>query len=49
MAELVPHAVFVIVPGSGHMTPLERPEVVSDALRAWMTAEVRELPGTPYA
>jgi pimeloyl-ACP methyl ester carboxylesterase len=36
MAALAPNARLVIVPGSGHMTPIEQPQAVSDALRAWL-------------
>ncbi|MCJ2033389.1 alpha/beta fold hydrolase [Methylobacterium sp. J-068] len=36
MAALVPGARLVIVPGAGHMSPIEQPEAVSRALRAWL-------------
>jgi pimeloyl-ACP methyl ester carboxylesterase len=36
MAALLPDAVLVQVPHAGHLTPLEQPEVVSSALRAWL-------------
>ncbi|MET0530501.1 MAG: alpha/beta hydrolase [Microvirga sp.] len=36
MARLVPQAKLVIVRGSGHMTPLENPGVVTEALRDWL-------------
>lgn len=35
IAALVPHARLVIVPGSGHMSPIEQPQAVADALRSW--------------
>ena len=36
MAALAPHANLVIVPGSGHLTPLEAPQAVARALRTWL-------------
>lgn len=36
MAALVPGARLVIVEGAGHMSPIEQPEAVSRALRAWL-------------
>jgi pimeloyl-ACP methyl ester carboxylesterase len=36
MAEQAPGARLVIVPGSGHMTPIEAPEAVTRALRGWL-------------
>lgn len=36
MARLVRHAVLVVVAQSGHMTPIEKPDVVSAALRDWL-------------
>ncbi|KQP33683.1 alpha/beta hydrolase [Methylobacterium sp. Leaf104] len=36
MAALAPGARLVIVPGAGHMTPIEQPEAVAEALRAWL-------------
>lgn len=36
MAALVPRARLVVVPDCGHLAPLERPEAVSQALRAWL-------------
>ncbi|MGU3359603.1 alpha/beta fold hydrolase [Methylobacterium sp. M6A4_1b] len=36
MAALAPRARLVIVPGAGHMTPIEQPEAVTEALRAWL-------------
>lgn len=36
MASLPERARLVIVPGSGHMTPIERPDDVTAALRQWL-------------
>ena len=36
MADAIPQAQLVIVPGSGHLSPLEEPEAVTAALRAWL-------------
>lgn len=36
IAAAVPHAELVVIPGSGHSTTLEEPELVSSALLAWM-------------
>ncbi|WP_244548417.1 alpha/beta fold hydrolase [Bosea vaviloviae] len=36
MAALAPHATLIIVPDSGHMTPLENPKAVTQALRSWL-------------
>jgi len=38
MARLLPRARLVALPGCGHMTPLEAPEAVTQALRAWLAA-----------
>ena len=36
MAEAIPDADLVILGGAGHLTPLERPEAVTAALRSWL-------------
>jgi pimeloyl-ACP methyl ester carboxylesterase len=36
MAALAPRANLVIVPESGHLTPLEAPQAVAQALRTWL-------------
>jgi pimeloyl-ACP methyl ester carboxylesterase len=36
MAELIPNADFVIVPDSGHMTPIENPGFVNDHIKAFL-------------
>ena len=36
MQRSVPHATLVEIAGAGHMAPIERPDAVSRALRAWL-------------
>ena len=38
MAEMVEWASLVVVPRSGHLSPLEQPEAVTQALRLWLSA-----------
>jgi pimeloyl-ACP methyl ester carboxylesterase len=38
MAGTLPHARLVVVKESGHMTPMERPRAVTEALRQWLVA-----------
>nr|WP_238691564.1 alpha/beta fold hydrolase [Xanthomonas campestris] len=38
MAALAPHAQLVQVPECGHLSPLEQPQAVTAALRAWLLA-----------
>ena len=33
----VPHALLEIIPDVGHMSPMESPDAVADALRRWLT------------
>ena len=40
MAALAPRATLVIVPGCGHMSPIEAPDAVSRALRDWLAGDV---------
>jgi 3-oxoadipate enol-lactonase len=35
IAQKIPNAQLVEIPGAGHMAPLETPDLVNDALRAW--------------
>ena len=35
MAEKIPNAEFVEIPGAGHLPPLEQPEAFADAVLAW--------------
>jgi pimeloyl-ACP methyl ester carboxylesterase len=37
LAGLIEGARLIIVPGSGHMTPMENPEAVTGALREWLS------------
>jgi pimeloyl-ACP methyl ester carboxylesterase len=39
MAEAVEWASLVVVPDCGHLSSLERPEAVTQALSAWLTPE----------
>jgi pimeloyl-ACP methyl ester carboxylesterase len=39
MAEMIEWASLVVVPDCGHLSTLERPEAVTDALRAWLSVE----------
>jgi len=36
MARAIPGAQFTVIPGSGHLSPLEQPEAVNDALNAFL-------------
>lgn len=35
-----PHARFVEIAGAGHLLPLERPDILADALDAWLAEEI---------
>ncbi len=35
MAQLIPNAELVVIPGAGHLPPIETPEAVNEALRAF--------------
>jgi pimeloyl-ACP methyl ester carboxylesterase len=39
MAEMIERASLVLVPGSGHLAPLEQPAAVTRALQAWLDLE----------
>jgi pimeloyl-ACP methyl ester carboxylesterase len=41
MAARIPDSTLVIVPGAGHMLPLEAPEAVNQAIAAWLAREAR--------
>jgi len=36
MAELMPQSTLVVIEDCGHLAPLEKPEEVNAAMRAWM-------------
>jgi pimeloyl-ACP methyl ester carboxylesterase len=36
MAAVIPGSKLAIIPGSGHMSPMEQPELVAEALREWL-------------
>lgn len=38
MAERIPHALFKIIPGSGHLPPIENPAAVNDAIGAFLSS-----------
>jgi pimeloyl-ACP methyl ester carboxylesterase len=38
MAAMLPHAQLAVIKESGHMTPVERPREVTEALRQWLVA-----------
>lgn len=42
IAAAIPHARFIVFPGSGHMAPMEAPAAVSDALLEWMQDPVEK-------
>lgn len=42
MAGLIPGAVLSVVEHSGHMSPMERPEAVAAAMRAWLSSPSTE-------
>ncbi len=39
MKELIPHATYVKLPGTGHLSTLERPGDVNTALKEWLESE----------
>jgi pimeloyl-ACP methyl ester carboxylesterase len=50
MAELIPHAEYVFIPGGTHTAPLERPNLVNAAVERFLTERVRSAslpPGQP--
>jgi pimeloyl-ACP methyl ester carboxylesterase len=38
MAAAVPGAKLVVIPDSGHLTPMEQPRAVNDAIRSWLAS-----------
>jgi pimeloyl-ACP methyl ester carboxylesterase len=41
MAALIPGAVLTVIEGAGHMSPVEQPQAVAEALVAWMGMDER--------
>lgn len=46
MAVTLPDSELVVVPGAGHLTPLEAPEAVSSAILDWWELVAENLPPT---
>ena len=44
-AAAIPHAELAVIAGAGHMSPLEEPELVNDAIRTFVRAQARGAPG----
>ena len=42
IAAAIPHSKLVIVEDSGHMSPVEQPEAVTDALLAWLSHHLQD-------
>jgi len=42
IAAAIPHSKLVIVEDSGHMSPVEQPEAVTQALRAWLSDNLQD-------
>jgi pimeloyl-ACP methyl ester carboxylesterase len=40
MSSSIPGAQLVVIPGAGHMTPIEQPEAVTAAIRDWLAANI---------
>ncbi len=40
MAQAIPGAEFVVISGAGHLTPLEQPQAVTEAIRTFLLAKV---------
>jgi pimeloyl-ACP methyl ester carboxylesterase len=49
MQRSVPHARLVEIAGAGHMAPIERPDAVARALRAWLAGLERRASGSGAA
>lgn len=47
IVELVPHSVHVVVPGAGHLLPMERPEVVATEVLALVERGLAPAAGRP--
>ncbi|HET9011606.1 MAG TPA: alpha/beta fold hydrolase, partial [Gemmatimonadaceae bacterium] len=46
MAALVPGARLVVIEGCGHMSPMERPREVAEAMLAWLRSHTHPYPRT---
>ena len=44
MAALIPGSTFASVPACGHMSTMERPQAVNEALRGWLEAVIANPP-----
>jgi len=47
MAELIPHAEYIFIPGGTHTAPLERPNLVNAAVERFLSERVRPASLTP--
>ena len=48
MAIRIPESTVTVIEDSGHMSPVEQPQAVTAALRAWLTMEQRAEPGQRF-
>ena len=46
IAASIPGARLVVVPGAGHLSTIDQPELVTHAMRRWLTASERDLTET---
>ena len=46
IAASIPGARLVVVPGAGHLSTIDQPELVTHAIRRWLTASERDLTDT---
>jgi len=46
IAASIPGARLVVVPGAGHLSTIDQPELVTHAMRRWLTASERDLTKT---
>jgi len=49
LAQRIPDAELCVIPGAGHVFPLERPEETYAALSGWLDRRGPIAPGTPHA
>jgi pimeloyl-ACP methyl ester carboxylesterase len=43
IAASIPGATLVVVPGAGHLSTIDQPELVTHAMRRWLTDSERDL------